>query len=85
MKIKTFIGNYDGLRQGLVIASTKREAAQAIEWSTKDFRDYWDETITSWSFRDLKHKTLYTRANNNPSGTWVEGRCKLPTKKKGEE
>lgn len=45
MKLRCWIGNYDGRQRGLVIAKSKAAARRAIggRCSTKDFEDYWHE------------------------------------------
>lgn len=71
-----WIGNLDGLRQGLVIATSKVKARQIIgRCSAHEFDSYWreqddvDETLAP--------ETLYTRpfTTDRGKGMWFQGRC----------
>jgi hypothetical protein len=76
--LKCFEGNYDGLRQGLVIASSQKQAAAAAGTSLSGFRDFWHQAGT-WPAQDLKPNVLYTKPFDSRR-PWVEGRCEVEQK-----
>lgn len=53
-KLKTWTGNLDGAREGLVIAPSKKRAREVIGTSRGDFEDYWREQpdVTATAYRD---------------------------------
>lgn len=79
--LRCWVGNYDGKRQGLVIAYSAKDAIKVIGTSANDFANYWHLAQSMPS--GLKLNTLYTM----PSGgtyqhwskrpDWVEGRCEV--------
>jgi hypothetical protein len=75
MYVKCYRGNYDGVREGLVIANNQKEAAKVVGCSLYEFRKYWCHV--DWPERfNLKLFTLYTKkmlANEE----WYKGRCPL--------
>ncbi len=83
MKIKQFTtGNLDGERRGLVLATSKKAAIEAIgRISLRDFNNSWverqDEEKESGDF-DVG--VLYTKPiSYGPSQfKWVKGRCPIP-------
>jgi hypothetical protein len=79
-KLKCFLGNYDGTRQGLIITSSRTKAAQIAECWVHSFQLHWGEYGDKYA-AGLKPDTLYTRlfsssyvGDNNP---FQEGRCPL--------
>ena len=84
MKMKMWIGNYDGSRQGLVIAPTKKRAMEIIGSGRNNFNGYWvlQESIEP----NLSPELLYTRDMRDkyrePKPPWHEGRCPLVRKDK---
>ena len=81
--LKCWVGNLDGLREGLVLAHNQTEAVKIIGISVNHLRDYFNRR-SDWSLfqQVLKPLTLYTRLmlyiDNNP---WEEGRCKIKLRK----
>lgn len=82
-KLKVWIGNLDGSRQGLVIASSQIAGAKAVNTGLTDFRRYW-KAINEASEGELTRfqvETLYTRpmASKAHDGLvpWNKGRCTL--------
>jgi len=74
MKLKMWIGNYDGRRQGLVIAATKKRAREVVVRSQKEFDSYWHEIKLDES---LDPEVLYTRPYDAAAGAWQRGKCTL--------
>jgi hypothetical protein len=72
-RLKCWMGNLDGSRQGLVISVSKREAAKAVGCSQGDFEKYWREA-RSWTGA-FEINRLYTRRYDS-KGEWFEGRCR---------
>ncbi len=75
--MKCWIGNLDGRRQGLIVATSQRAAAKAVGTGLTDFLSYW-VLQTVCPKRDPKPLTLYTR----PYGSlayeeFSEGRCSV--------
>lgn len=70
-----WIGNLDGRREGLVIATTKKRAIEIVGAGRTDFENHWvlkptvDET--------LNPETLYTRRFDDRESAWFAGRCPL--------
>ena len=82
-KLKMWIGNLDGSRQGLVIASTKELARKIINAGRTEFDGYWSEQPEIDP--TLEIEVLYTRSiQRHLSGPvpWYRGRCPLPSKEK---
>ena len=79
--LRCWIGNYDGRREGLVIASTKGAARAAIPTGRTDFERYWCEQADLPA--DVTEvEVLYTRPNigswrGGGNRAWVRGRCVL--------
>lgn len=46
--MKHWVGNYDGRREALVCAATKKRAAELSGGSVKNFNDYYNEDNRSW-------------------------------------
>jgi hypothetical protein len=77
-KLKMWIGNLDGRRQGLVIAATKARAVEVAGVGRTDFNAHWHQ------LREidpaLDPEVLYTRPYADGirgAKTWVHGRCAL--------
>ena len=85
-RMKCFHGNFDGIRWGLVIASSKKNAAKVAGISLYEFRNYWTDDVP-WPKHELKPNTLYTRTtfyirSGDNEGEWFEGLCSLENKRK---
>ncbi len=88
MKLKMWIGNLDGRRYGLVIATSKVKARAVIgRCSVKEFDDYWSlqDDYLAGTRALLKPDTLYTAPISShgircrtDAQEWFEGRCPLP-------
>lgn len=61
-----WVGNLDGRRQGLIVASSKAEAVRILGNSLKDFNDYWVERPLETTFEP---RALYVRSYTRP-GPW---------------
>lgn len=74
-KLKMWIGNLDGSRQGLVIAPTKERARKIVGTSRSDFDGYW--VLQPAIDASLDPDVLYTRrfADRNTSTPWQRGIC----------
>lgn len=72
-------GNYDGAREGLVVASTKEKAWKAVRAGRTDFNAYWREQPLDPSF---EHEVLYTRKidHTGVKPPWTKGLCALPVR-----
>jgi len=76
-KLKCYRGNYDGRREGLILAYNKKEAAQLANSSLYGFNEYWHE----WdgppeAMKQFKSHTLYTKPFSvRDDSEWFEGRC----------
>ena len=68
------------MRRGLVIASSKKNAAEEAGVSLHDFRRYWTDDIPCPK-QELKPNTLYTKILYDDS-EWFEGFCSLSNKRK---
>lgn len=75
VSLKCFVGNLDGQRQGLIVASSQSKAAAIAGCSIASFRDYWSAS-SKWPDQEIKHATLYSRPFNS-AFDWAEGRCEL--------
>lgn len=78
--MKMFIGNYDGRREGLIIAKSKSAAAKIAGCSVRTFNNYWSEAtrvIQVNGVGDFEPDTLYTRSNQTWGGTFFKGKCPL--------
>jgi len=73
--VKCYVGNLDGTREGLIVASSQKEAATIAKTTLYDFRNYWHATVNPWPIKSPKPRTLYTRMFNS-NGEWVEGNAK---------
>ena len=71
--MKCWIGNFDGSRQGLVIANNQRVAAKVCGTSMRDFCHFWGQQV-AWPRQTLKPLTLYTRPYGS-FGEFTEGHC----------
>jgi hypothetical protein len=80
-KLKMWTGNYDGSREGLVIASSKERARKILGASRSEFDNYWSETPEVDP--SLETEVLYTRPFTYLTAPpWHRGRCPLPDKEK---
>lgn len=81
MKLKMWIGNFDGHREALVLAPNKERARKALDVGRADFDKYWVEcNPTSLSpplnSAALEAEVLYTRRYDaHPTTPWFKGRC----------
>jgi len=91
-KLKMWIGNLDGSRQGLVIAPTKERARKIVGTGRSDFDGYWTQQPAI--DQTLDPEVLYTRAfdysrafdkRGTAAAPWHRGRCPLPGKDKGRQ
>lgn len=73
--LKCFQGNLDGKRDGLVIASSQKKAADIANMSIHELRKYWSAS-GAWPSQEMKINCLYTKPSCG-SKPWVEGLCKL--------
>ena len=73
--LKMWIGNFDGSREGLVIAATKAQALKVVGGGRKNFEDYW--TLQPAVDPAFTPEVLYTRLMRHPKATWQQGRCPL--------
>ena len=84
MKLKMWIGNYDGVRRGLIIAPTKKRALEVLQEHGRCGRTHFDDY---WSLQAdvdpaLEPEVLYTTDNRNyPMPPWVKGRCEILPRK----
>ena len=76
-RMKCYVGNYDGQRNGMVYATSKVEAAAVAQCSVYSFNQYWS-IHTAWPIAHPKALTLYTRKNDYKS-VWQEGICPITT------
>lgn len=76
VKLKMWVGNLDGRREGLVIAATKKRAREVIgpRTSVADFNSYWREWPVDLR---LEPEVLYTRRFGARMESWFHGRCPL--------
>ena len=77
MKMKMWIGNLDGRRAGLVIASSKERARKIVGTGRSDFDGHW--RLQPGVDASLEVEKLYTRklthAREQPA--WQLGQCPL--------
>ncbi len=77
-----YIGNYDGQREGLVMASSQKNAATVARHTVKDIKENWiPHTPTEDDLKRFKPDTLYTkkydmRTHDRTNNVWQEGRCR---------
>lgn len=72
--MKMWIGNLDGDRAGLVIASSKEHARKIVGTSRTDFESYW--VVQPSVDESLEFEVLYTRSHRQgDSPLWQQGRC----------
>lgn len=77
-KVKCWIGNLDGHRQGLIVAHNQKEAAKIARTSIGSFRDYWSLQTGKWPVTAPKLLTLYTRPYGSlASDPFQEGLCAI--------
>jgi hypothetical protein len=72
MKLKMWVGNLDGTREGLVIAPTKKRAIEVVGSGRTDFNTYWHKLPVD---PKLEPEVLYTRRFAAHDTTWIRGRC----------
>jgi hypothetical protein len=74
-KLKMWVGNLDGVRQGLVIAASKTRARAIIGTGSSDFEGHWTQQPAIDP--TLETDVLYTRkfADRRASVPWQRGRC----------
>lgn len=74
--VKCFYGNLDGKRQGMVIASSQKQAAEIAGVSLHYFKGWWSQGLFPEN-KDVTYKpyVLYSKPNHS-SGVWVEGNGK---------
>jgi hypothetical protein len=73
--MKMWIGNLDGDRQGLVIASSKERARKIVGTSRNDFENYW--ALQANVGQGLAFEVVYTRPLRHRNAPWQQGRCRL--------
>ena len=75
-KLKMWVGNLDGSREGLVIAQTKARAREILGTRTSraDFDSYWRVHPVD---PRLEPEVLYTRKFGAGFDPWFRGRCSL--------
>lgn len=75
VKMKMWVGNLDGSREGLVIAPTKVRAREIIgRTSRNDFDAHWREHPVDLR---LEPEVLYARRFGARMEAWFRGRCPL--------
>jgi len=74
-RVRVYIGNYDGTREGLVVAANQKDAAKVAHCSVYHFREYWSAR-PDWPLTKLKLGVLYTR-KIDARNEWQEGICQL--------
>jgi hypothetical protein len=78
-KLKMWVGNYDGDRQGLVIATSKDSARKIAGVGRTNFDNYWVQQPEA--DQALEPGVLYTRAfTYSEPAPWYRGRCPLPSR-----
>jgi hypothetical protein len=70
-----WVGNFDGSREGLVIAATKARAIAIVGSGRGDFDAHW--TLRPSVDPTLGRRVLYTRPFNKRDVVWFRGRCPL--------
>lgn len=75
-QLKCYIGNLDGLRQGLVLADNQKQAAEVAGTTLYGFRQFWGEGLPPKGIK-FEPVTLYTRLNRyiagQRQGEWQKG------------
>lgn len=74
-RLRCYVGNYDGMRDGLIYAHNAVEASHVIHCSLYQFRQYW-RVHTLYQISNPKPLVLYTRKNDYRS-EWHEGICDI--------
>lgn len=60
MKLKCWIGNLDGTREGLVVETSKAKAAKVAGTSLYDFDQYWGEVgLLHWAKLGVRYTRRY--------------------------
>ena len=72
---KMWIGNLDGSRSGLVVASSKKRAREIVGASRGEFENHW--VLQTGIEQGLEPETLYTRPIVGAKQSWQRGRCPL--------
>ena len=72
MKYRTYYGNFDGIRSGLVIAVSQKKAAKIAGISMYEFDRYWAEGQSRPEL-GLKPETLYVRSYQWHGKAWGLG------------
>lgn len=78
--MKWFMGNHDGKRNGLVVASSQKKVAEVAGTTVYDVQRFWHVQHGDPP-PGLKENTLYTRWNGlhlPKDEGWVEGYCGIP-------
>lgn len=70
LKLKCFVGNFDGRYQGLVVATSKKRAAEVVGTSLYDFNQHWHRAI-SVKISEFKPDTFY-RKRFDSKESWTE-------------
>jgi hypothetical protein len=72
--VKCYTGNYDGTREGLIVAENQKRAAEVAGCSLYAFRQFWHQA-PNWPDQRIRPHTLYTRLYSaRYQGEWTEGR-----------
>ena len=74
MKWKTWVGNLDGTRRGLVVSTSKVKAAKIAGTSLYDFNRYWSERLPPVEPSGLVVDTLYTKRFDSQD-SWGADQC----------
>jgi hypothetical protein len=77
-KLKCYLGNLDGRREGCIVTTSQKEAARIVGTTLTDFRAYWT-TPRVCPIDNPKPHTLYT--SPFVRGNWVEGLCDVPSRR----
>lgn len=75
--VKCYAGNLDGQREGLIVTTSKKRAAEIARTSLHSFNQYWSQQ--PFPDQQITPHTLYTRpfmSRGNPP-PWVAGRCEV--------
>lgn len=85
--VKVWVGNYDGVRRGMVRATSQRAAALATHTSAGRFREFWGlvhDASHAIGFEALADRVLYTQPCDAPPDVrswWFVGSCPLPKRR----
>lgn len=71
MRLKCWSGNFDGVRDALVIASSQAKAAKVLGCGVKSLKDWYCEYPLPLG--DFKTEVLYTKLPGKIQ--WHEGKC----------